>query len=166
VIRSYLAAYGPATSDQIRNWLARGRVSIRRLRAWVAVMGDQLTQVEVDGEPAWIRAEDLDELAGARPSTAVRLLPGFDEYVLGPGTDDGRVIAAPRRAAVSRTAGWISPVVVAQGTVAGTWELDGDLLRVSWFNEAGRIPQRAVSAEVGRLSVILGRELGPIVSLA
>jgi len=29
-----------------------------------------------------------------------------------------------------------------------------------------RIPQRAVSAEVGRLSVILGRELGPIVSLA
>ena len=160
VIRSYLAAYGPATSDQIRNWLARGRVSIRRLRAWVAVMGDQLTQVEVDGEPAWIRAEDLDELADARPSSSVRLLPGFDEYVLGPGTDDGRVLAAPRRSAVSRTAGWISPVVVSHGRVAGTWQLDGEVLRVSWFREAGRTPQRAITGEVARLSAILGRELG------
>jgi hypothetical protein len=166
VIRSYLAAYGPATTENLRNWLARGRVNIRRMRAWVAAMGDELTEVDIDGEPAWIRTQDLDELAVARPSTAVRLLPGFDEYVLGPGTDDGRVIAAPRRAAVSRTAGWISPVVVARGTVAGTWELNGDLLRVSWFNEAGRIPQRAISGEVARLSAILGRELGSIVSLA
>jgi hypothetical protein len=166
VIRAYLAAYGPATTENLRNWLARGRVNIRRMRAWVAAMGDQLTQVEVDGEPAWIRTEDADELAAARPSTRVRLLPGFDEYVLGPGTDDGRVVAARRRSAVSRVAGWISPVVVARGTVAGTWELDGQALRVSWFREAGRVPQRAIRAEVARLSEILGRELSSTVSLA
>jgi hypothetical protein len=159
VIRAYLAAYGPATTENLRNWLARGRVSIRRMRAWVAAMGDELTQVDVDGTPAWIRTEDLDELAAARPSTALRLLPGFDEYVLGPGTDDGRVIAAPRRAAVSRVAGWISPVVIAGGTVAGTWALDGIVARIGWFREHGGPPQDALQAEVARLSSILGQDL-------
>jgi hypothetical protein len=159
VIRAYLAAYGPATSDQIRNWLARGRVSIRRLRGWVAALGDQLAEVDVDGDAAWVRAEDLDGLAAARPGTAVRLLPGFDAYVLGPGTDDGRIVTAARRAAVSRQSGWISPVVVDGGVVAGIWKLDREIVRVSWFGEAGRVPRGAIGGEVDRLSMILGREL-------
>jgi len=159
VIRSYLAAYGPATTDNLRNWLARGRVSIRRLRAWVEGLGDQLAEVDVEGEAALVRVEDLDELAAARPSEAVRLLPGFDAYVLGPGTDDGRVVAPARRAAVSRQAGWISPVVVAAGVVAGTWELDRDTARIRWFREAGRAPRAKLAAEVARLSTIVGSDL-------
>jgi len=120
VILAYLAAYGPATTDNLRNWLARGHINVRRLRAWVATVRDQLAEVEVAGEPNWIRADDLDELAAAKPSTAVRLLPGFDKYVLGPGTEDGHVTPAARRSAVSRQAGWISPVVVGGGVVRGT----------------------------------------------
>ena len=159
VILAYLAAYGPATTDNIRNWLARGRVSIRRMRAWVSAIRDRLAGVEVDGEPAWVRAEDLDALAAARPSSAVRLLPGFDAYVLGPGTDDNRVVSAARRGVVSRQAGWISPVVVAGGLVTGTWELDRDTARIGWFGEAGRVPRAALVGEVARLSRILRREL-------
>jgi len=159
VIRAYLAAYGPATTDHLRNWLARGRVNIRRLRGWVAGLGDRLAEVEVDGEAAWVRVEDLDELNAAQPSGAVRLLPGFDAYVLGPGTDDGRVVSPARRAVVSRQAGWISPVVVAGGVVAGTWELQPRTARISWFREAGRVPRRALEAEVARLSSIVGRDL-------
>ena len=165
VIRSYLAAYGPATTDNLRNWLARGRVNIRRLRGWVAALGDQLTQVEIDGAAVWILTDDLDELAEARSSTRVRLLPGFDEYVLGPGTEDGRVVAPPRRAAVSRAAGWISPVVIAGGVVTGTWQLDGEIARVSWFGEAGRVPRGAIRNEVERLSSILGRDVRAKVSV-
>jgi hypothetical protein len=45
-----------------------------------------LAEVEIDGQPAHVLAEDVDELAAARPGNAVRLLPGFDQYVLGPGT--------------------------------------------------------------------------------
>ena len=165
VIRAYLAAYGPATTDHLRNWLARGRVNVRRLRAWVAALGDRLTEVEVGGEPAWMRTEDLDGLAAARPSTAVRLLPGFDAYVLGPGTDDPHVIAPARRAAVSRAAGWISPVVVAGGVVAGTWDLDRDTARITWFREAGRVPKKALGSEVARLSPLVDRDLGLEVSL-
>jgi hypothetical protein len=106
-----------------------------------------------------VLAEDLDELLATRPTTAVRLLPGFDQYVLGAGTADGRVVPTSRRAAVSRQAGWISPVVVVGGVVCGTWELDGDAARIAWFREAGKPPRRALGEEVARISSIVGREL-------
>ena len=159
VILAYLAAYGPATAANLRNWLARGRIGARHLRTWFTGLGDQLAEVEVGGERAYVRAEDLDELVSARPTTAVRLLGGFDQYVLGPGTDDGRVTPAARRSAVSRQSGWISPVVVAGGVVCGTWQLEGDVARVAWFREAGRMPRHALQAEVARLSPILDRDL-------
>jgi len=165
VIRAYLAAYGPATSANMRNWLARGRIGARRLRAWFELLGDQLAVVMVDGERAWVLAEDLDELASAKPTKAVRLLPGFDQYVLGPGTDDGHVTSAARRASVSRQSGWIAPVVVAGGVVSGTWALDGDAARIAWFGESGRPPRTALAAEVGRLSSIVNRDLAVAIDL-
>ena len=165
-IVAYFGAYGPATTQNFRNWLSRGRVSARQLRTWFDALGDRLSEVEVDGERAYVLAEDLEELASARPTTAVRLLPGFDQYVLGPGTEDGHVVPAARRAAVSRQSGWIAPIVVAAGVVSGTWELDGDRARVAWFSEAGRPPRRALEAEVARLSSILGRDLQAAITLA
>jgi hypothetical protein len=87
-------------------------------------MGDRLAPVEVGGEPAFILAEDLDDMVATKPSRTVRLLGGFDQWVLGPGTDDLHVIAPQRRTAVSRQSGWIAPIVVAGGVVAGTWELE------------------------------------------
>ncbi len=66
---------------------------------------------------------------------------------------------AARRSAVSRQSGWISPVVVAGGVVAGTWELDREIIRIDWFREAGRLPRRALGDEVARLETIFGRDL-------
>ena len=120
----------------------------------------------MDGERAYVLAEQLDELASARPTAAVRLLPGFDQYVLGLGTEDVHVVPAARRAAVSRQSGWISPIVVAGGVVRGTWALDGDQLRIAWFSEAGRPPRTALEAEVARLSSILDREVRAAISVA
>ncbi len=161
VIRAYLRAYGPATADGFSNWLSRGRIPIRQLRGWFATLGDELTAVEVDGESAFILAEDADDLAASVPSTAVRLLPGFDQFVLGPGTDDGHVVAPGRRSAVSRQSGWIAPVVLRGGVVTGTWELTDGSVRVDWFAEAGSPPDDALEAEIARLAAILGRTLEP-----
>jgi hypothetical protein len=165
-IVAYLVAYGPATIDAFGNWLAGGWFGKRMLRTWFAALGDRLAEVELGGERAYVLVEDLDELAAARPTTTVRLLPGFDQYVLGPGTADGHVVPGRRRAAVSKQSGWISPVVVAGGVVCGTWELDTEKVRVAWFREAGRLPRRALEAEVARLSSILGRALGAAISIA
>jgi hypothetical protein len=165
-IRAYLGAYGPATMDAFGNWLAGGYFGKRQLRAWFGELEPQLAEVGVEGERAFVLAEDLDELVSSPPTSAMRLLPGFDQYVLGPGTGDGRVVPAARRAAVSRQAGWISPVVVASGVVSGTWELDGGHVRIAWFPEAGRLPRKALSAEVSRLAGILDRDLAPAIVLA
>lgn len=165
-IVAYFRAYGPATVEQFRNWLARGRIGARQIRTWVSALGDRLTEVAVDGERAYVLREDLDELASARPTAAVRLLPAFDQYVLGPGREDGHVVRASRRSAVSRQAGWISPVVVAGGVVCGTWELDGDRARVAWFREARRPPRGALETEVARLSSILDRDLRAAIRIA
>jgi hypothetical protein len=165
-IAAYLRAYGPATIENFRNWVSRGRVSARRIRSWFGAMGDRLAEVEVGGERRYVLAKDLDELASARPTNAVRLLPGFDQYVLGPGTEDHHVLPAKRRTAVSRQSGWIAPIVVAGGVVRGTWELDGDEVRVAWFREAGKIPRGALDAEALRLAAMQGRSLHMTISLA
>jgi hypothetical protein len=158
-IAAYLRAYGPATVSGFRNWLSRGLVPARRLQAWFAALGDRLAAVDVGGEPAFVLAEDLDDLIGTKPSRTVRLLGGFDQWVLGPGTDDSHVIAPARRTAVSRQSGWIAPIVVVGGVVAGTWELDGEVVRVAWFGEAGA-PRRAdLAKEVKRLATIFDRSL-------
>ena len=156
---AYLGAYAPTTVDAFGNWLAGGWFGKRRLRTWFGELEDLTAEVEVDGERAYVLADDLDELASARPTKAVRLLPGFDQYVLGPGTADAHVVPSARRAAVSRQAGWISPVVVARGAVCGTWELDGDRVEVAWFSEAGKTPRSALADEVARVASILDREL-------
>jgi hypothetical protein len=158
-IVAYFRAYAPATMVSFHNWLSRGRVSRRQIRTWFDRLGDRLAKVEVDGETQYVLAEDVDELTATRPTKAVRLLPGFDQYVLGPGTEDTHVIAAKRRRAVSMTAGWISPVVLAGGVVCGTWKLDGDVVGVGWFRESGPAPRHALQAQVARLATILDRDL-------
>jgi hypothetical protein len=162
-IVTYFGAYGPATIDAFGNWLSGGWFGKRQLRSWVDGLGNRLVEVDVDGEAAYVLAEHVDELASSKPTKAVRLLPGFDQYVLGPGTADGRVVPAARRAAVSRQAGWISPVVVAGGVVRATWELDRDKVSIAWFREAGRPPRKALEAETERLSSILGRDVAPAI---
>ena len=165
-VAAYVRAYGPTTSEAFGHWLAGGYFGKRQLRAWFGALGHRLAEVAVDGERAYVLADDLDELVATTPTTALRLLPGFDQFVLGPGTADGHVVPASRRAAVSRQAGWISPVVVVGGVVCGTWQLDGDDARIAWFGEAGRRPQKALRAEVARLSSLLDRDLRLVISSA
>jgi hypothetical protein len=165
-IATYLGAFGPATADAFGTWLAGGWFGKRQLRDWFEGLGDRLTEVDVDGERAFVLTEHIDDLASTVPTSAVRLLPGFDQYVLGPGTKDPHLIPAGRRSEVSKQSGWIAPVVVSKGVVCGTWELDDDEATVSWFKEMGKVPRRALGAEVERLGSILERDLaGPTVRI-
>ncbi|WP_354641305.1 winged helix DNA-binding domain-containing protein [Kitasatospora camelliae] len=156
VIPAYLGAHGPASPEVFDAWLIRGASRKAQLRGWFAALGDGLAQVEVDGVPGWLRAGDVDVLAATDPSREVRLLPGFDQYVLGPGTADTRLIAAERRKAVSRTAGWISPVVVFGGRVVGVWEFTDGVVDVRLFAEEGGVPEAGLEAEAARLAACTG----------
>ena len=55
----------------------------RRLRGWFTDLGDAIERIDVEGQEAWALREHVPEIAAARPSDTVRLLPGFDQWVLG-----------------------------------------------------------------------------------
>jgi hypothetical protein len=160
---AYFGAFGPTTIEAFGNWLAGGWFGKRRLRTVFAALEPRLAELDVEGERAYALADDVAELVATSPTTTVRLLPGFDQYVLGPGTGDRHVVPSARRAAVSRQSGWISPVVLRGGVVSGTWKLDDHAVRVSWFGEAGKAPRNALRTEVARLAAILGRELTAVI---
>lgn len=162
-VEAYFRAYGPATPDHVRYWLGEGLGAGRkRIQSWIASLGDRLAVVDIDGEPAHILREDLDALAATPATTAVRLLPGHDQWVLGPGTADARVVPPARRALVSRKAN----LVIVGGVVSGTWSLSDDQAVVSWFPEAGPPPHEGLAEEVARLAGILDRPLQPTVETA
>ena len=122
-------------------------------------METELVRVDVEGAAGYLLAQDVEELEDSEPATGVRLLPAFDQYVLGPGTSDSRLIPAGRRREVSKAAGWISPVVLAAGRVAGVWTVADQVLRVSLFAEGRQVSRAELEQEAARLSRYLGREL-------
>ncbi|MFC6010316.1 winged helix DNA-binding domain-containing protein [Nocardia lasii] len=155
LIRAYLGTYGPASPEVFDAWLSRNSVRKPVLREWFAGMAAELTEVEVAGRRGWIPTEFVDELAGARLDGQVHLLGPFDQYVLGPGTGDTALLAAGNRAKVSRAAGWISPLVVVRGRIAGTWEQVEDEVVVSMFEE-GACSTTELGAAVERFEEAVG----------
>jgi hypothetical protein len=153
-VEGYFRAYGPATPDHLRYWLGQGLgVRRKRIQSWIAGFGDRLAAVDIDGESAYILREDLEELAATPTTTVLRLLPGYDQWVLGPGTADAHLVPPARRTLVSRGAN----IVIVGGVVSGTWSLSDDQVAVAWFAEAMPPAQKALAGELARLATILDR---------
>ena len=155
-VEAYLRTYGPATRDHVHYWLGSGlSAGRRRLDDWWSGLGDRLVAVDVEGTEAYVLDDDVEALAAASPSEAVRFLPGHDQWVIGPGTKDVHVTPVSRRELMTRKA---NPVVVG-GVVCGTWAHRGDELTVTWLDERPR-PDRAIEEETERLAGLLGLEGG------
>jgi hypothetical protein len=163
VIERYLSAFGPATPEVFDQWLLRGATPRATLRRWFAELGERITGVDVEGSIRYLRTGDVDDLTAVRQHPVVRLLPAFDQYVLGPGTADPQIVPPEHRSEVSRAAGWIAPVILRDGRAIGTWTADSGRPELSFFDGVGPAPGgrtaagRLLAAEVERLGAILGR---------
>lgn len=153
VIRAYLGAHGPATAEMFDNWLTRNSSRKKDVRQWFATVADELSTVYIDGVEMYARTDLLDELLATAPTDSVRLLGGFDQYVLGAGTGAAYLIPPEHRSKVSRTAGWISPVVLHEGRVVGVWDVAGGEIAVAPFDDA--IPAAPLAAEIARVQAVL-----------
>ncbi|TYB38830.1 winged helix DNA-binding domain-containing protein [Actinomadura chibensis] len=152
VVHAFVGAHGPATPDMFDNWLMRKTSRKKDVKEWFAAAQEGLSTVEVEGAQMYVLEEHRDELLATEPSTSVRLLGAFDQYVLGAGTGATYLVPAERRKEVSRAAGWISPVVVYEGRVAGVWEAkDGDIA-VTTFED---VPAAPLKDEVARMRALL-----------
>ncbi|GEK19865.1 DNA glycosylase AlkZ-like family protein [Cellulomonas xylanilytica] len=156
-IEAYVRAYGPTTADHVQYWLGAGlSAGRRRIQGWLAeLLRDRLAPVVVDGTASLVLAEDVDELVGTEPTGVVRLLPAYDQWVLGPGTADPTIVPPAQRAAVSRGAN----VVIAGGVVVGTWSVRHDRLAVTFFDDAPRPAPDALDEGIDRLGASLDRPL-------
>jgi hypothetical protein len=116
--RRYLAAYGPAGPDDLAAWSGLPKPDVRL--AWQGIADDVLA-VEAAGQPAWLlktRAGWLDEAPPAHP--IVRLLPGFDTYLLG--YRDRSLSVAPEYARQIHPGGGIlHPTLLVDGWAQGVW---------------------------------------------
>jgi hypothetical protein len=158
VVRTYLRAYGPAPREQFQRWF--GITSPAEAGRWIAALGDEVCEVDVQGARGWMLAADVGEAAAAEPSGVVRLLPAFDHYVVAAPRDAPAVLAEEHRARVYRAQGWLSPVLLVDGAIAGVWshEVKGDrvAIAVEPFARVGREVRAGVEAEAARLAAFLG----------
>jgi hypothetical protein len=132
--------------------LSAGR---KALRGWLDDLSDRLVTVEIDGEDLLLFAADLDDLTSTELSPTVRLLPGTDPWVMGPGTADRHVVPPAHRQPVTRGAN----LVIASGTVSGTWKRKTDTLTVTWMDGAEPSERDLLAEEASRLAAVLGTEL-------
>jgi hypothetical protein len=115
--RRYLRAYGPATKSDFARWW--GTWPGVANAAWKG-LAPELVSVSVEGARADALAVDVPAMKRARIAEPVQLLPLFDPYLMGYAKRD-HLVERAYAARVSRTAGWISAVVLVEGRVAGTW---------------------------------------------
>jgi winged helix DNA-binding protein len=160
VARRFLAAYGPATREHLARWF--GMTSAPQAGRWLAALGDEAVEVEHGGRRVLLLAADVDAVQAAAPAGVVRLLPAFDQYVVGTPRDEDHAIARDDRSRVYRPQGWLSPVLLVDGRMAGTWrhEVRGAAVDVTLtpFADPGDEVRAAAEAEAARLGAFLGAD--------
>ncbi len=129
--RRHLAGRAPARPEDLATW--SGLPLGRARRAWEA-----LDLVEL--EEGWALRGHVPEPV---PRDLVRLLPMFDELLLG-WRDRAPVVPAEHAARVLPGGGILRATVTVGGRVAGTWTRDG----VELF---APVPERALEAELRRV---------------
>lgn len=164
VLARFLDAYGPATRDDLARWLG---VTPKAARQVLVAHGGDLAEVEVEGHRAWMTPAGAAAAASAGTPRGVHLLPGFDPYILAPLSHRAHTIPAGRVDAVSRSAGWISPVLLVEGRIAGTWEAErsGDATTVT-ITPFAALPTAVVDAARTHLEQRYPQVLGPRLRLA
>jgi hypothetical protein len=153
----YLKAYGPATPEDMAAWSG---MPISKTRAAWQRIADQLIEVEIAGQSAWMpktRAAWLDE--PPLPAPVVRLLPGFDTYLLGYKKRD---LAVPPQHAkrINAGGGLLNPVLLVDGRAMGTWKTKQQKHRLDVllqpFNQLPPDLQPGLQAEITDLGRFLG----------
>ncbi|HEY7123125.1 MAG TPA: winged helix DNA-binding domain-containing protein [Ktedonobacterales bacterium] len=158
LVRRYLATYGPATYSDFAHWW--GLRSAPKVRAAFQRLEAELTEVSIEGRPAWALAATIKQIREVPPPPAARLLPGFDAYTIGVLPHIEYLLPGPLKAKISRTSGWISPVLLVAGRVAGVWRHEKRGQRVAVqiepFQALDAATKTSIQEEAERLGAFLG----------
>ena len=161
VFRRFLATYGPVSREEAARWWAG--ITPAGAERTIGSIGDELVPVEVDGTKAWMCTDHLEGLAAAGSARDVRLLPAFDQYVIGSTKHAADLMPDGFRDRVHREAGWVSPVLAVDGRFEGVWSHDrvGERVTVTIepFVSQPAWVRKGAEEEAERLSAFLGGAL-------
>ncbi len=157
LLRKYLQAYGPATEADFAMWASLSQTEARQ---FFASQASQLATVDVEGWKGTLLKKDLGALAGAAlPSPHVRLLPYFDTFVLGH-KERAHLVEKKHLPKIYSAQGWVSPVVLVDGRIAGLWkqaqEKDRLVITVEKFASLPRPVLDRIHEQAQRIGSFLG----------
>lgn len=146
--RLWLYAYGPATLDDLQWWTGWTKT---RTRAAAAPL--DTVEVEVDGRPALVLADDVDAVEVPEPWVA--LLPALDPSSMGWKHRD--FVLGPHRERVFDINGNAGPTVWVDGRIVGGWaQRDEGEVVFSLLQDVGAEAAAAVEKRAAELTTMLG----------
>ena len=162
LIVRYLAVFPGSSRQMIARWWGGGRIA--GVSRALKVLPDPALEVEVEGVRGLVLAADAEALEAVSPEHPARLLPGFDPFTNELPRRIESVLGAGDHDRVHRTAGWVTPIVVIDGRVAGTWEIESrktgaGAVVVQPFGRWRRGARQELAAEVERIAAFLDRPL-------
>ncbi len=138
----YFRSHGPAS---IRDFAWWSSMTLTEARTGLALARHQLDSVDRDGEPLYFAADTALDF----PRDGVRLLPGFDEYLLGYRDRTPQLPASRADDIVPGGNGVFRGTVVDDGTVVGSWKRTpsrtGVALDIRMFSSANSRIDRGIS---------------------
>lgn len=159
--RRYFRAYGPATQSDFRWWSGLPAADTRRcLQAAL----DNLTEVDVDGQPMWMSHDGADRIGEVLdgPQNVLRALGPFDPYIVGYARRDLEVPDHLLKR-VNAGGGMLRPCVLVDGRLVATWDrrrrARGLTVRVLCFEELSDDAQAQLEAEFSEMGRFLDTEI-------
>ena len=116
LVLRYFTSHGPATVKDFVRWSG---LTIKDAQAGIEMSVSQLASDVVDGKTYWM-APRMSALPVQSP--VVRLLPGFDEYILGYTERDPILDPMHARTIYSGLNLLFNPTIVIDGQIQGTWK--------------------------------------------
>lgn len=156
----WLGVFPGAGRDAAARWW--GVQSRPTMQKAIDAAGIAVADLDVDGSKVWALTADVRRLESGEPPVGVRLLPNFDPYVNDLPRRTAALLPVASHDRVYRTAGWISPVVVVDGRVLGTWEIESGKRGGIVVRPFGRWRSGArseLAAEAERIAEFLDRPL-------
>jgi hypothetical protein len=160
LLRKYLRAYGPATLTDFSHWSG---IPMQEVKLLLPLLEAELAEIPGEKKSSYLLREDVAVLnKSAGPAACIRLLPIFDSYLLAHREKD-HLLSARHYKRVYRNQGWISPVVLIDGAIAGVWshKLQNRKLRVEVepFGKLSKGARSGIGREAGHLARFFGRSL-------
>ena len=150
--RRYFTSHGPATGEDFRWWSGLPSADIR---AGLDAVKKELTREIIDGWVYWDRGTPGN---GSGPIQA-HLLPTFDEYLVGY-RDRRSILDLPDEGGQVFKNGLISPTIIIEGRIAGTWKRTVDKRRgavvVTPFIRFTPARREAIAIAIRRYEEFLG----------